>query len=81
MTGRRWWVHGPKTDPGCDQPAYLYWFEAKKTADGVIGFVPHLIDSDSGVGAQFAVVDLNGDGLLDIVVANRKGVYAFLQVR
>jgi hypothetical protein len=81
VTGRRWWVHGPKTDPGANQPAYLYWFEAIKGTDGVITFVPHLIDDDSGVGAQFAVADLNGDGLLDIVVSNRKGVHAFLQVR
>lgn len=81
VTGRRWWAHGPKGDVGADQPAYLFWLEAKKAADGLISFVPHIIDDDSGIGTQFAVVDVNGDGLLDIVTSNKKGTYLFLQQR
>jgi FG-GAP-like repeat/FG-GAP repeat len=81
ITGRRWWAHGPKGDAGADGPGVLYWFEAKKAADGMIGFTPHLIDNDSGVGTQFWTGDLNGDGLPDIVVANKKGVHAYLQIR
>ena len=81
VTGRRWWAHGAKGDPGSDQPAVVYWFEAKKGSDGMISFTPHLIDDDSGIGTQFSVIDLNGDGLLDIVVSNKKGTHAFLQVR
>ena len=49
--------------------------------DGIIQFLPHLIDSDSGIGTQFVVDDFNGDKLLDIVVANKKGVFIFEQVR
>jgi hypothetical protein len=30
ITGKRFWAHGPKGDPGSDQPALVYWFEAKK---------------------------------------------------
>jgi hypothetical protein len=80
VTGKRWWSHG-RAEPGSDKPPILYWFEAKKSSDGIIQFVPHEIDNDSGIGTQFVVTDFNGDGLLDIVVANKKGVFLFEQVR
>lgn len=42
-------------------------------------WVPHLIDTNSGVGLQVRVQDMNGDGLPDIIVANKKGVFVFEQ--
>jgi hypothetical protein len=81
VTGRRWWAHGPKGDAGPNDPAYLYWFQAKRGKDGMLSFTPHLIDDDSGIGTQFAVEDMNGDGLLDVIISNKKGVFLFLQVR
>ena len=81
VTGRRWWAHGPKGDPGSDQPAVLYWFEARRGKDNITHFIPHLIDDDSGIGTQFQVIDVDGDGLLDIIVSNKKGTHVFLQVR
>jgi FG-GAP-like repeat len=80
VTGKRWWSHG-RNEPGSDKPAVLYWFEAKRDKDGIIKFTPHLIDSDSGIGTQFVVDDFNGDKLPDIIVANKKGVFIFEQVR
>ena len=80
VTGKRWWSHG-RNEPGSSQPAVLYWFEAKRGKDGMTQFIPHLIDSDSGIGTQFVVDDINGDKLPDIVVANKKGVFIFEQVR
>jgi hypothetical protein len=80
VTGKRFWSHG-KSEPGSDMPARLYWFEASRSADGTVAFTPHQIDDGSGVGTQFTVADVNGDGLLDVITANKKGVYLFEQVR
>ncbi|CAN5247227.1 hypothetical protein BH11PLA2_BH11PLA2_22300 [soil metagenome] len=80
VTGKRWWSHG-RTEKGSDMPAMLYWFKAVKAADGSISFIPQEIDRDSGIGTQFEVTDLNGDGLPDIVVSNKKGVHVLIQKR
>ena len=42
---------------------------------------PHKIDDQSGVGTQFEVVDVNQDGLLDVITANKRGAFYFEQVR
>lgn len=80
VTGKRWWSHG-RSEPGADWPAMLYWFQAGKRRDGQIVFTPRVIDTDSGVGTQFTVTDVNGDGLLDVAVSNKRGVYLLEQVR
>jgi len=81
VTGRRWWAHGPRGDANPNDPAYLYWFEAKRDKNGFTSFIPHEIDDDSGIGTQFAIADMNGDGLLDIIISNKKGVFLFIQER
>jgi hypothetical protein len=80
ITGKRWWAHGPSGDPGSDQPAVLHWFELTRQ-DGRAVWVKHDIDHDSGIGTQFEVTDINGDGLLDVITSNKKGVFLFEQVR
>lgn len=81
VTGKRWWAHGPRGDADPNGPAKLFWFEARKGGDGLTTFTPHEIDGDSGVGTQFWMGDINGDKLLDIVVANKKGVFVLEQAR
>ena len=80
ITGKRWWSHG-RAEPGSDGPAAIYWFKNTKGADGIAQFTPMLIDDDSGIGTQFEVADINGDGLLDIISSNKKGVRVIVQVR
>ncbi len=76
VTGKRYFAHNGE-DPGAYEPAVLYWFEFKPGENP--SWIPHLIDSDSGVGLQVLVQDINGDGLPDIIVANKKGVFFFEQ--
>jgi hypothetical protein len=59
----------------------LYWFEAQRQTDGSTQFIPRQIDDNSGVGTQFTVADINGDGLPDIITSNKKGVFVFEQQR
>ncbi len=79
VTGKRYFAHNGR-DPGEFEPALLVWFEIQRPEKGKVQFIQHTIDEDSGIGTQFEVVDINGDGRLDIVTANKKGVHLFLQV-
>jgi hypothetical protein len=81
VTGRRWMAH-MGGDPGEKegQPAVLHWYQLERK-DGKATWKRHLIDGDSGVGTQFEVTDVDGDGLLDLAIANKKGVHFFQQKR
>jgi hypothetical protein len=79
ITGKRFWAHGPKGDVNPGDPAVMFWFELTRQ-DGKAVWIPHQFDNDSGVGTQFEVADVNGDGLLDVVTANKKGAHYFQQV-
>ena len=81
VAGKRFWAHGPEGDPEPAAPAVVYWFRATRPAPGEAEFVPHLIDDDSGVGVQVNAADATGDGLPDIVVANKKGIFVHTQKR
>jgi len=78
VTGKRFWSHGRTGDPDRNDAAVLYWFKLVRNADRSVDFVPFLIDNDSGVGTQVVAGDINGDGLPDIVVGNKKGTFVHL---
>lgn len=77
ITGKRFGAHNEK-DPGALEPAMLYWFEYKPGKSPA--WIPHEIDNNSGIGNSFVARDMNGDGLKDVVISNKKGVYFFEQV-
>jgi hypothetical protein len=77
VTGERHWGHVPENGDFA-APARLYWFEAGREG-GSVTFTPHLVDEQSGVGTQVVAGDVNGDGRTDIVLANKKGAFLFLQ--
>jgi hypothetical protein len=75
ITGKRFFAHGDThIDPGSHEPAVLYWFEY--TPDPPY-WIAHQIDDDSGVGLHLVVQDMNKDGMKDIVISNKKGVFYF----
>ena len=81
VAGKRFWAHGPNGDPEPDAPAVVYWFRCSRQPDGSAEFVPQLIHDDSGVGVQVMAADATGDGLPDVVVANKKGIFVHVQQR
>ncbi len=79
VTGKRYWAHGPTGDVNASEPPMLFWFELKREK-GEVKWIKHEIDNDSGVGTQFTIADINGDKLPDIVTANKRGVFVFVQM-
>ncbi len=78
VTGKRFWAHGPGGDAEPAAPAVVYWFKLVRKGDKTIDWVPQFVDDDSGVGTQVLATDVNGDGLPDIVVGNKKGAFVHL---
>lgn len=79
VTGKRRWAHGINGDAEPNAPPVLYWFELVRDGKGRAAYVAHQIDDDSGVGTQVTVGDLNKDGRPNVIVANKRGVFAFTQ--
>ncbi len=80
VTGKRYWAHNGH-DPDERGARVVYWYETKRDGKGVVDFIPHLIDAVSSVGVDVTVGDVNGDGLPDVVTANKSGVFVLTQKR
>jgi hypothetical protein len=78
VTGKRKGAHGNGLGAELNAPAVLYWFQLVREAGQAPRYVPHLIDSEAGVGTQVVVADINEDGLPDILTAARAGAFLFL---
>jgi Domain of Unknown Function (DUF1080)/FG-GAP-like repeat len=80
IVGKRLYSHlESHLDPDPYGAAVLYWYRTVRNpkAEGGAEFIPELIHNRSGVGSQFVVTDLNGDGAPDIVISCVKGTFVF----
>jgi FG-GAP-like repeat len=75
VTGKRYYAHDK--DPGANEPLGVYWYE-QLDSEGT-NWRRHILDYSSctGGGMQIPVVDLDGDGDLDIIVAGKSGLFLF----
>jgi hypothetical protein len=77
VTGKRYFAHNGH-DPGDHEPLGIYWYEPIKVRNE-LQWRRHVIDysTRTGGGMQIPVVDIDGDGDLDIVVAGKSGLFLF----
>lgn len=78
VTGKRYYAH-MKQGTGALEPAFLCWFEFVPGEDPK--WLAHQIDDDSGVGLNVVAEDINKDGLTDVVIANKRGIFVFHQIQ
>jgi len=76
VTGKTYWSHH-KQSPMWDAGAVVYWFKLARTKDGV-NWVPYKADGEAGIGRQLTVMDVNEDGLPDMVVGGMKGSHVLI---
>lgn len=76
VTGKRYFAHNGN-DPGEREPVGLYWYQWMKRTDGSLEWVRHIVDYGGrmGGGVQLVVADMDGDGDMDIVSANKSGLF------
>jgi hypothetical protein len=77
ITGKRYMAHNGR-DPGEQEPLGVYWYEWL-TVNGRLEWKKHIIDysTRAGGGMQIPVVDIDGDGDLDVVTAGKSGLFFF----
>jgi hypothetical protein len=81
VIGKRFFSHNESyadPDPYGAAVLYIYRTVRSKQAPGGAEFVPELVHNQSGAGSQVLAVDLNKDGVMDLVASGELGAYAFL---
>lgn len=81
VIGKRYFAHNGG-DPGERDPVGIYWYEWRKlpsgnSQNGGVEWVRHIIDYGGrmGGGVQTVATDIDGDGDIDIISANKSGLF------
>ena len=76
VTGKRFMAHNG-SDPGEHEPLGVYWYEYRKPAAGGVEWIRHVIEYGGriGGGMQIPVVDIDGDGDLDVICPGKSGLF------
>ena len=77
VTGKRWWSHGRRGEPGAEASPRTLGFLARRTIAGV-KFEQAVLHEECGVGVSVVAGDVDGDWDCDVVVANKLGTYILL---
>jgi hypothetical protein len=80
IVGKRYFTHLDNYyDPDPYGPPVIYWYKTVRNpaAPGGAEFIPELIHNRSGAGSEITVVDLNKDGLTDIITSTNRGTFIY----
>ncbi len=75
LTGKRYRGHNGN-DPGGYEPLAIFYYKLDPKTAAFTRY-PIAYNSDAGVGTQFVVTDMDGDGDQDIVTAGKSGQFWF----
>lgn len=84
IVGKRYFSHHESfldPDPYGMPVLYVYRTVRNPKAPGGAEFVPELVHNQSGAGSQILAVDLNKDGVMDLVTSTTQGAFVFVNTR